>query len=167
MKRSRGMVLFVVMILLLILSLLGVTAARMQTVQERMARNDDNRQLGAQAAEAGLRGAETGLLTGLYVNFAGNANGLFAPLLANGSPVTNLNWSTALAYAGPPLTAVPLASQAPKFVIENLPSVAIAGDDISVTSLNPSSPPVTVYRVTAQGLGADGTSTTTLQTIVR
>jgi type IV pilus assembly protein PilX len=167
MKRSRGMVLFVVMILLLILSLLGVTAARMQTVQERMARNDDNRQLGAQAAEAGLRGAETGLLTGLYVNFAGNANGLFAPLLANGSPVTNLNWSTALTYAGPPLTAVPLASQAPKFVIENLPSVAIAGDDISVTSLNPSSPPVTVYRVTAQGLGADGTSTTTLQTIVR
>jgi Tfp pilus assembly protein PilX len=161
------MVLFVVMILLLILSLLGVTAARMQTVQERMARNDDNRQLGAQAAEAGLRGAETGLLTGLYVNFAGNANGLFAPLLANGSPVTNLNWSTALAYAGPPLTAVPLASQAPKFVIENLPSVAIAGDDISVTSLNPSSPPVTVYRVTARGLGADGTSTTTLQTIVR
>jgi type IV pilus assembly protein PilX len=161
------MVLFVALILLLILSLLGVTAARMQTVEERMARNDNNRQLGAQAAEAGLRGAETGLRTGIYVNFAGNGNGLFAPLLANGSPVTNLDWSTALVYAGPPLTSAPAASQAPKFVIENLPSVAVAGDDISVTSLNPSSPPVTVYRVTARGLGADGTSTTTLQTIVR
>ena len=166
-KQQGGMVLFVALILLVILSLLGVTAARMQTVGERMARNDDNRQLGAQAAEAGLRGAETGLLTGIYVNFAGNANGLFAPLLANGSPVTNFDWTTALAYAGPPLTSVPAASQAPKFVIENLPSVAVAGDDISVTSLNPSSPPVTVYRVTARGLGADGTSTTTLQTIVR
>jgi type IV pilus assembly protein PilX len=168
-KRARqgGIVLFVAMILLLILSLLGVTAARMQTVEERMARNDDNRQLGAQAAEASLRSAETGLLTGIYVNFAANANGLFAPLLSNGSPVTNLDWNTALPYAGPPLTAVPPASRAPKFVIENLPSVAVAGDDISVTSLNPSSPPVTVYRVTARGVGADGTSTTTLQTIVR
>jgi Tfp pilus assembly protein PilX len=43
----------------------------------------------------------------------------------------------------------------------------VAGDDISVSSLNPASPPVTVYRVTAQGVGADGTSTTTLQSIVR
>jgi Tfp pilus assembly protein PilX len=166
-SRQNGIVLFVVMILLLILSLLGVTAARMQTVQERMARNDDNRQLGAQTAEAALRGAETGLLTGIYINFAGNANGLYAPLLSNGSPVTTMDWSTALPYAGPALDKVPPASQAPKFVIENLPSVAVAGDDISVTSLNPSSPPVTVYRVTAQGVGADGTSTTTLQTIVR
>jgi type IV pilus assembly protein PilX len=166
-SKQKGVVLFVALILLLILSLLGVTAARMQTVEERMARNDDNRQLGAQSAEAGLRAAEDGLLTGIYTNFAGNANGLFAPLLSNGSPVSTLDWSTALAYAGPPLTAVPAASQTPKFVIENLPSVAVAGDDLSVTSLNPASPPVTVYRVTAQGVGADGTSTTTLQSIVR
>jgi type IV pilus assembly protein PilX len=166
-SKQEGVVLFVALILLLILSLLGVTAARMQTVEERMARNEDNRQLGAQAAEAGLRGAEVGLLTGIYTNFAGNANGLYAPLLSNGSPVSTLNWTTALAYAGPPLAAVPAASQTPKFVIENLPSVAVAGDDLSVTSLNPASPPVTVYRVTAQGVGADGTSTTTLQSIVR
>jgi type IV pilus assembly protein PilX len=51
-SRQSGVVLFVALILLLILSLLGVTAARMQTVEERMARNDDNRQLEAQAAEA-------------------------------------------------------------------------------------------------------------------
>lgn len=166
-SKQRGVVLFVALILLLILSLLGVTAARMQTVEERMARNEDNHQLGAQSAEAGLRGAETGLLTGIYTNFAANANGLYAPVLSNGSPVSTLNWTTALPYAGPPLTALPAASQTPKFVIENLPSVAVAGDDISVTSLNPASPPVTVYRVTAQGVGADGTSTTTLQSIVR
>jgi type IV pilus assembly protein PilX len=166
-SKQQGVVLFVALILLLILSLLGVTAARMQTVEERMARNEDNRQLGAQSAEAGLRGAETGLLTGIYTNFSANSNGLYAPLLSNGSPVSTLDWATALPYAGPPLTAVPAASQTPKFVIESLPSVAVAGDDISVSSLNPSSPPVTVYRVTAQGVGADGTSTTTLQSIVR
>ena len=171
-SKQTGVVLFVALILLLILSLLGVTAARMQTVEERMARNDDNRQLGAEAAEAALRAAENGLLTGLYTNFAGNTNGLYDPLMSNGSPVSTMNWSVAAnvltyaAAAGPALSAVPMP-QAPKIVIENLPPVAIAGDDLSVTSLNPASPPVSVYRVTAQGVGADGTSTTTMQSIVR
>jgi type IV pilus assembly protein PilX len=168
-SKQRGVVMFVALILLLILSLLGVTAARMQTVEERMARNNDNRQIGAQAAEAALRSAENGLLTGLYSNFAGNTNGLYAPLLSNGSPLTGMDWSVpanTLPYAGPALSSLQTMAQ-PKIVIENLPPVAVAGDDISVTSLNPASPPVTVYRVTAQGVGADNTSTTTLQSIVR
>ena len=167
--QQRGVVMLVALILLLILSLLGVTAARMQTVEERMARNNDNRQIGAQAAEAALRSAENGLLTGLYSNFAGNSNGLYSPLLSNGSPLTGMDWSVAantLPYAGPVLTSLPEMAP-PKIVIENLPPVAVAGDDISVTSLNPASPPVNVYRVTAQGVGADNTSTTTLQSIVR
>ncbi|HEY0745249.1 MAG TPA: PilX N-terminal domain-containing pilus assembly protein [Steroidobacteraceae bacterium] len=171
-KRTKqsGVVMFVALILLLILSLLGVTAARMQTVEERMARNEDNRQLGAQSAEAALRSAETGLLTGIYVNFAGNTNGLYAPLFINGSPLTGMDWTSptaALPYAGPAMSNLPPSVPIPKFVIESLPSVAVKGDDISVSSLNPASPPVTVFRVTAQGVGADGTSTTTLQTIVR
>jgi type IV pilus assembly protein PilX len=175
-SKQNGVILFVALILLLILSLLGVTAARMQTVEERMARNEDNRQVGAEAAEAALRSAENGLLTGLFTNFAGNTAGLYAPLLSNGSPVTPAIWNTAGAYityaasGGPPLASLALTApnaQAPKIVIENLPSVAVAGDDISVTSLNPASPPVTVYRVSAQGVGADNTSTTTLQSIVR
>jgi type IV pilus assembly protein PilX len=169
-SKQSGVVLFVALILLLILSLLGVTAARMQTVEERMARNDDNRQIGQQAAEAALRSAENGLLTGIYVNFAGNTNGLYAPILPNGSPLTGMDWTNpanTLPYAGPAMTSMPANAAAPKVVIENLPSVAVAGDDLSVTSLNPASPPVTVYRVTAQGIGADGSSTTMLQTIVR
>jgi type IV pilus assembly protein PilX len=169
-SKQRGVVMFVALILLLILSLLGVTAARMQTVEERMARNEDNRQLGAQSAEAALRSAETGLLTGIYVNFAANTNGLYAPLLTNGSPLDTLNWTNpaaTLPYFGPALSNLPPSVPAPTFIIESLPAVAIKGDDISVSSLNPASPPVTVFRVTAQGQGADGTSTTRLQTIVR
>jgi type IV pilus assembly protein PilX len=52
---QSGVVLFVALILLLILSLIGVTAARLQTVEERMARNENNHQLAEQAAEAALR----------------------------------------------------------------------------------------------------------------
>ena len=39
-KHQSGVVLFVALMLLLILSMIGVTVARMQTVEERMARND-------------------------------------------------------------------------------------------------------------------------------
>jgi type IV pilus assembly protein PilX len=172
-KRSKqsGVVMFVALILLLILSLLGVTAARMQTVEERMARNEDNRQLGAQSAEAALRSAENGLITGIYVNFPGNTNGLYDPLLPNGSPVTtNANfWASAtnvLPYGGP-ANAIPAGVPAPKFAIEQLPPAAGLGDSIAVASGNANSPPPAIYRVTAQGVGADNTSTTTLQTIVR
>jgi type IV pilus assembly protein PilX len=167
-SKQRGVIMFVALILLLILSLLGVTAARMQTVEERMARNDDNRQMGQQNAEAALRNAENGLITGLYVNFAGNTNGLYAPLFSLGSPLTGMDWSNpvnTLPYAGPPMTSMP--TPAPLVVIEDLPPVAPIGSDLSVTSLNPASPPVTVYRVTARGVGADNTSATMLQTIVR
>jgi type IV pilus assembly protein PilX len=169
-SKQNGVVLFVALILLLILSLLGVTAARMQTVEERMARNDSNRQMGQQAAEAALRAAEVGVLTGTYFNFAGNANGLYQPDWVNtGSALTGMNWNSAtatIAYAGPPLTSLPPPSQTPKFMIEQLPSVAAANDDTSMAGLT-NSAPVTVYRVTAQGVGADNTSTTTLQSIVR
>jgi type IV pilus assembly protein PilX len=166
-SKQSGVIMFVALILLLILSLLGVTAARMQTVEERMARNDDNRQMGQQSAEAALRSAENGLITGLYVNFAGNTGGLYAPLFALGSPLTGMDWTNpanTLPYGGPPMT---MPTPPPLVVIENLPPVAPIGSDLSVTSLNPASPPVTVYRVTARGVGADNTSTTMLQTIVR
>jgi type IV pilus assembly protein PilX len=169
-SKQSGVVMFVALILLLILSVLGVTAARMQTVEERMARNDGNRQMGAQAAEAALRSAENGLLTGIYVNFAGNTGGLYAPLFSNGSPLALMDWTNPaniLPYGGPAMTSMPTNAASPKVVIENLPSVATKGDDLSVASLNPASPPVTVYRVTAVGVGADNSSTTMLQTIVR
>jgi type IV pilus assembly protein PilX len=166
-SKQSGVVMFVALILLLILSLLGVTAARMQTVEERMARNDSNRQISAQAAEAALRAAEIGLLNGIYDFTAGNP-GLLSPDLTQGSPVTGMNWSVpanSFSYPGPALTNLPPPSRTPKIVIENLTPVANIGQSIQVVGLN-GPPPVTVYRVTAQGVGADNSSTTTLQSIV-
>jgi type IV pilus assembly protein PilX len=173
-SKQRGVVMFVALILLLILSLLGVTAARMQTVEERMARNDDNRQVGAQAAEAALRATEVGLETGTIVGPFGASGGMYAPNLSQGSPLTGLNWNVAAntlsysspAVAGAALTSLPVVSQNPKIVVEQMITTAQSSDDISMTGLT-SPTPVNVYRVTAQGVGADGTSTTMLQTIVR
>lgn len=169
-SKQSGVVMFVALILLLILSLLGVTASRMQTVEERMARNDNNRQIGAQAAEAALRAAEVGLIKGDpgFSNI-GVDPGTYQPNFANGnSPLINLDWGTtvSIAYPGPPLASLPTVSQTPKIIVEQMITTAGASDDISMTGLT-SPTPVNVYRVTAQGVGADGTSTTVLQSIVR
>lgn len=167
---QSGVVLFVALILLLILSLIGVTAARLQTVEERMARNENNHQLAEQGAEAALRAAEGGLLSGLYTNFAANTNGLYELTPSNGSIVTTVNWNNAAAvlpYPGPALAQVPAGAQQPKFIIENLPAVAMPGESINDVQYAAPTTPVTVYRVTATGQGADSTSTTTIQSIVR
>lgn len=174
---QRGVVLFVALILLLILSLLGVTAARMQTTEERMARNEDNRQIGSQAAEAALRAAEAGLANGLYgpTQFANGTPGFYPLNPANGSVVPGLAWNTAgvaITYPDPanpmpPLTSLPTAAQSPKYVIENLPAIALPGDSIAQQQYSDAVPGVTVYRVTANASGADSSSTTILQSIFR
>jgi type IV pilus assembly protein PilX len=178
-SNQRGVILFVALILLVILSLIGVTAARMQTTEERMARNEDNRQIGAQAAEAALRAAEAGLTSGVYTasQFSANANGLYDLNPAIGSVEPTLTWSApgaAITYSPtnplnpmPALSALPTAAQSPQYIIENLPPVAMPGDSINqVQYANPVSP-ITVYRVTATATGADGSTTTQLQTIFR
>ncbi|MGA2398928.1 MAG: pilus assembly protein [Steroidobacteraceae bacterium] len=179
-SQQRGVVLFVALILLLILSLLGVTAARMQTTEERMARNEDNRQIGAQAAEAALRAAEYGLTNGLYAasQFANNANGFYELNPTSGSVLQQAPpsvWNTpgaTITYPDPAnpmpaLTSLPAAAQSPKYIIENLPAVAMPGDSINQVQYATPVSPVTVYRVTANATGADSSSTTILQSIFR
>ena len=91
-SKQSGVVLFVALILLLILSLIGVTAARMETVEERMSRNDDNHQIGMEAAEAALRAAEGGILSGIYADFSANANGLYTFDTTTGGRLSIANW---------------------------------------------------------------------------
>jgi type IV pilus assembly protein PilX len=55
---QHGMVLVVTLIMLLMMSLLGLSAIRVTTLEERMAGNWRDQQLSLQAAEAALRGAE-------------------------------------------------------------------------------------------------------------
>ena len=179
--RQRGAVLFVSLILLLILTLIGVTAARMQTVEERMAQNDDNHQLAVQAAEAALRYSETLLWGGIYSapNFAANANGLYqlqtevqaavgSSNPAQASIVDSINWSNpgtqTMAYAGPALSNAPAPPQSAQIVIESLPPVARAGDPICTPGYGQEQV-CSVYRITAHAVGGDSTSAATLQSI--
>src|SRR4029077_13879571 len=78
-SRQQGAVLYIALILLTIVTIIGVAAARLQTGEAVMARNDHNHQLAMQAAEAALRSAEINLAAGNWsiAQFAQNTNGLY------------------------------------------------------------------------------------------
>lgn len=155
------------LILLVILTLIGVTAARMQTVEERMAQNDDNHELAMQSAEAALRQAEQAVVSEApwATNFSANAGGTYdlqSEVAGVGSIVDQPNWTaSAIAYNGPALANVPVPPAS--MVIENLPPVAQGGDPLMTGMYGQTQ--TNIVRVTANAQGGDATSTVTLQSV--
>jgi type IV pilus assembly protein PilX len=62
-RRERGAVLFVALVFLVLIALLGLTAASTSVLEERMIGGMRNNQLGVMGAETAARGAETYLWT--------------------------------------------------------------------------------------------------------
>jgi len=163
--RERGVVLFTALVLLVILTLVGVTMSRLQTVEERISQNDQDHQLAIEAAEATLRFAEVGLYNGTYSNFSSNTGGLYTWQSGTpdayqtndlSSPAANL-----MAYNGPLL---PVTGN-PAFVIESLPSTAMVGTSLSTQQYGQPTPPVRIFRITAYSYGADTNARATVQEI--
>jgi len=170
-QRQRGVVLFVALILLVILTLLGVVMARMQTVEERMAQNDQNHALAVQGADATLRYVENNINTYSGSNlYASSAGGLyqFDPTLAqpNFYLLPGI-WTSATGTLSYPFPGSTLGvAQPPKFMIENLPPVAPPCQSASAKQYGSYTPPAQVLRITAKSAGGDGTSAAQLQAII-
>lgn len=88
---QRGVVLVVALILLIIMTLLGLTAMRSSTLEERMAAHSYDRSLSFQAAEAALRVGES----------VAEAHAASAPFSAPATGCTNGICSTPLATDTP------------------------------------------------------------------
>jgi type IV pilus assembly protein PilX len=177
-KRSaqRGFVLIVALVLLLILTILGLAAAQSTSLQERMAGNARNRDMAFQAAEAGLRAAESCLNMGLGVcsDFSANANGTY--LFPAGAPPATPLWEGGSAFwgnAGNVLSysaitgsnlSADLAAQ-PEIIIEQMPPIAAPGGNIGQQQFGGGTPTIQLYRITVLGTGGDGTATAMLQSM--
>jgi type IV pilus assembly protein PilX len=168
-------VLYIALILLLILTIIGVAASRLQTGQAVMARNDSNHQLAMQAAEAALRNAEINLADGNWSipQFAANTGGLYVlQTEVQGIPPNSIadtiNWNApagaTMTYTGPVLGNAPASPVQTQVIIENLPPVARAGDPLCTPSNQTTS--CSVYRVTAHAVGGDASASATLQSII-
>jgi type IV pilus assembly protein PilX len=176
-SRQQGAILYISLILLMILTIIGVAAARLQTGEAVMARNDHNHQLAMQAAEAALRDVEINLADGTWSipQFAANAGGLYVLQtevqgVTASSIADTINWSSpspnpaAMLYTGPALANAPASPVQTQVIIENLPPVARAGDPMCTPSNQTQS--CSVYRVTAHAVGGDASASATLQSII-
>lgn len=173
---QRGISLIIVMIFLVILSILGVTAMQSSSLGSRIARNEADRALAFQAAEAALRDGEldvknlkannTACLAasaGCRVENISRGDGFdtsctlgLCDSRAFTTPVweDTTRWTTtgaSVAYGTyTAAAALPVVGQQPRYILEYFP----LGDSV-------------VYRVTAVGFGANTSTQVMLQSAVK
>lgn len=165
-RRQRGAILIVSLLLLVVLTVLGVTVMRTTGMQERMAGNTRDLNLALQGSEAGLRDGEERIRAQIVRPVAtANAGCVFcqrgALPVALDDP-TVFNWAANAQEFGAAgardLMAVELPED-PRYVIEE---VAFVRDSLVVGQ--EASDGRDFYQVTARSTGASGQANTVLQT---
>jgi type IV pilus assembly protein PilX len=168
MKRQSGAVLVVSLIMLLVMTLIGVTAMRSTTMEEKMAGNSRDHAVAFQAAESALRqGEETDADISAF-NFDG-ANGTAAHYAQDSTIDTfsNGTWSNAnsLAYDSALHTTADLpVDSAPRYVLQYRGELPLDSDDTLVQGVGyGSSARRHAVRVISRGTGTTDNTKVYLQ----
>ena len=169
--RQRGATLVVGMILMVLLTLLGLTAMGTSLLEERMAANARDRIRAFQAAEAALRLCEAAIDPNTTIfNLTGGVGGMYS----NVDPARwQANWSgwTAPVPAIREYDGLPLVASQPRCIAEQL-AAEINEKPGAAESLRRGLPVETArtyrhYRVTARGVGASERTVVMLQSHLR
>lgn len=168
--KQHGVVLVMALIFLLVLTLIGIGVTQSTSLEEKMAANSRDKDLSFQAAEAGLRIAQSGIRQDIYSNYDGT-NGLYTydptqlPVWntidwTNASKLVNYSYTSSSGSTNP----APGTVQRPDFIIEQLPPVPAPGQNLGATEYG-DTPTIQLFRITARGYGGDKQSQTVLQTV--
>lgn len=184
--RQRGVVLIIALIMLLILTLVGVAGLRDTQLQERMAGGAQDREIALQAAEAGLRDAESYIIAGTLssIDSGGsvkNYNGSDDPADlsradSGGNAVTEVeywrdhyDWSgnNSNIYSGAALDDG--ISVLPFYVIEELPASysAVPGSTNAGVTAATGIPTIRDFLITVRATGSTADSVVILQSQYR
>ncbi len=172
--RQKGVVLVTSLVLLLVMTLIGLTGMQVTSLEEKMASNMRDSNLAFQAAETALRAGETIVSpAALLPNFTNaGINGFYrssspAPILTQIDDNTvwvNASANAQTAVYNPTATTGNFANiiSAPQYIIQRI-NVGAGGG-----SLDGSIPPTTsTYRITARGVGATTSAVAIVQTIFK
>jgi type IV pilus assembly protein PilX len=169
-KRNQGVALFISLVLLLVLTILGVSVVQTTSLEIRMARNEHDTLLAFEAAESALRDAEAALeATTSTVDYDdGGTLGLWT--------VADLNqpdrweddaiWGDGRSVVAPTVVDAAPNQPQPRYIIEHLASVLREENAYQIDDPygGAASDRVEVFRVTARGFGATNVSQVMLQT---
>jgi type IV pilus assembly protein PilX len=160
--RQQGFILATALVLLVVLTMLALTAFSLIGSQTRVAANSASQQMTFQAAEGALQQAQTNLLSGVYAlsAFAANSGGLYMYDPANAAPWTTVNWSSsgAVIQSNSWATSLPSGISA-AYMIEQMPPVVIPGQSFAS--------PARVFRITAYATQVSGGAPVVLQGLVQ
>ncbi len=137
---QQGVALVVGLILLLVLTLIGLTSMRSAVMEERMAGHFRDRDLALQAAEAALRDAEAFIVGNAITEGSGGvyngSNGLLGRTDEEPDYLSMI-WDDSNSR----FRSFPRVSQNPRYVIKMLDKTTSGGQTI------------TIFRITARGVG--------------
>ncbi len=155
--RQSGVALIVGLIMLILLTIIGVTAMQTSILEERMAGNLRDRELAFQAAEAVLRECEQFLTAAALPPFNGT-DGLFQPASPPATPVWQVeaNWTSARTAT----KTIAGAAASPRCLIEELAPISGSEGSLKFREL----PDTAMYRITARGFGGSSNTMVVLQT---
>ncbi len=164
-RHQRGVVLPVVLIFMVVMMLLGVSAVRNITLEEKMAANSRSQNLAFQAAEQALRSCEILMQQGQIqtVKILPRGPVEISPGKVQEYWETAAHWSNANSFEVPKsaseagLNDVMLAAQRPRCMVELMDPV--------VSTVNPQDQKEQL-RITARGVGARNTSVVILQSYI-
>lgn len=166
-SRQRGVALFISLVLLLVLTIIGVSSVQTTSLEVRMTGNEHNAMLAFQAAESALRDAEDQLENIVStVVFTANGN---AGLYSAAQLGTDENWQDANVWTGGnsivAATNVDGVSEQPRYIIEHIASVLL--EDNAYQQEDPyaasAQDRVEMFRITARGVGGNTNARIMLQ----
>lgn len=161
-KGQGGSALIVSLLILIVLSLLGLTAVRTTTLEEKMAGNLRDDSLAFQAAESALRDAETFVESVVSVNAFNDTGGLYSEASTDPDYFAAATWGAgnSVAYSG---TIAGVATQ-PRYIIKYVGVDSSGSGALNIGGYgNQQAGSLHTFRITARGTGGRDTTQVALQ----
>ena len=169
-KREQGVVLFMSLVMLMILTILGLSSIQTTSLQEVMSRNAQDTNLAFQSAESALRDGED--LLENYQSLALFDAGATGHYYENDPDETpnwrEVDWDATTEAAGgylfrdTPITGV---AEQPRFIVEHVKTVISDSDVLNQDNIgqDTGSGRTQIFRVTTYGVGGSSTARVMLQ----
>jgi type IV pilus assembly protein PilX len=154
--RQRGAVLIVSLLILLIMTMIGVSSLQSSATEEKMASNSRDRNVGFQSAEAALREAEDFLEGLVTAGSFDDTGGLYSSLdnAPDGLDVAPSPWETSGSHR---TATAPGGSAGAQYFITRVGTVQDKKSLIIGASSGPggTNNEITIFQITARGQGAN------------
>ncbi len=160
-RHQSGAVLIISLIMLLLLTLIGVTASQVTTLEEKMAGNMRDKNLAFQAAESALREAEESLKNALPPFDNAGTGGFYSStstIPTEAAIMTDTFWTTNPVVSSN-VNGLGNNIAAPVYIIQQLPAACFTTPCTSSGLRIP-------HRITVRATGSSPTTVVILQSIV-